>query len=101
MANKRIFIGGLPYSTSDRELEQLFAAYGTVESARIVTDRMTGRSRGFGFVEMSSEEEAAEAIARLNGTEFEGRSLTVNEARPRTNTNRFGPPPRGDRRNRW
>ncbi|HRR57149.1 MAG TPA: RNA-binding protein, partial [Acidobacteriota bacterium] len=58
MSNKRIFVGGLPYSTSDKELEELFSAHGTVESARIVTDRMTGRSRGFGFVEMSNEAEA-------------------------------------------
>jgi len=105
MSNKRIFVGGLPYSTSDRELEELFSAHGTVESARIVTDRMTGRSRGFGFVEMSNEAEANEAIERLNGTQYEGRSLTVNEARPRTSRGTGGGgggrPDRPDRRNRW
>ena len=105
MSNKRIFVGGLPYSTSDKELEELFSAHGTVESARIVTDRMTGRSRGFGFVEMSNEAEANEAIERLNGTQYEGRSLTVNEARPRTSRGTGGGgggrPDRPDRRNRW
>lgn len=102
MSNKRIFVGGLPYSTSDRELEELFSAHGTVESARIVTDRMTGRSRGFGFVEMSNEAEATEAIERLNGTQYEGRSLTVNEARPRTSRGTGGGGGgRPDRRNRW
>jgi RNA recognition motif-containing protein len=97
---RRIFVGGLPYSVSDRQLEELFAAHGGVESARIVTDRMTGRSRGFGFVEMSSDGEAGDAIEKLNGTQFGGRMLTVSEARPR-NENRFGGPPRGERRERW
>jgi len=97
---RRIFVGGLPYSVSDRQLEELFATHGGVESARIVTDRMTGRSRGFGFVEMSSDGEAGEAIEKLNGTQFGGRMLTVSEARPR-NENRFSGPPRGERRERW
>lgn len=83
MNSKKLYVGGLPYSISDRQLEELFAPYGTVESARVITDRMTGRSKGFGFVEMSSQAEAEEAIEKLNQTDLEGRSITVNEARPR------------------
>ena len=81
--NNKLYVGGLPYSVTDTQLEEPFAAHGTVESARVITDRMTGRSRGFGFVEMSSPEEAEEAIQKLNGTDLEGRSLTVNEAKPK------------------
>jgi len=81
--NNKLYVGGLPYSVTDTQLEEIFAAHGTVESARVITDRMTGRSRGFGFVEMSSPEEAEEAIQKLNGTDLEGRSLTVNEAKPK------------------
>lgn len=92
MSNRKLFVGGLPYSVSDNQLEVLFSDHGTVESARVITDRMTGRSRGFGFVEMSSDEEAQEAMQKLNGTEYEGRTLTVNEARPRT-SRPSGPPP--------
>ncbi len=80
--NNKLYVGGLPYSVTEMQLEEVFAAHGTVESARVITDRMTGRSRGFGFVEMSSPEEAEEAIQKLNGTDLEGRSLTVNEAKP-------------------
>ena len=80
--NNKLYVGGLPYSVTETQLEEVFAAHGTVESARVITDRMTGRSRGFGFVEMSSPEEAGEAIQKLNGTDLEGRSLTVNEAKP-------------------
>ena len=80
--NNKLYVGGLPYSVTETQLEEIFAAHGTVESARVITDRMTGRSRGFGFVEMSSPEEAEEAIQKLNGTDLEGRSLTVNEAKP-------------------
>ena len=83
MDSKKLYAGGLPYSISDGQLEELFAAHGTVESARVITDRMTGRSKGFGFVEMSSQSEAEAAIEALNGTDLEGRSLTVNEAKPR------------------
>jgi RNA recognition motif-containing protein len=101
MSNRRLFVGGLPYSVSDQQLEELFAAHGTVESARIVTDRMTGRSRGFGFVEMASEEEAEAAKEKLNGTDYEGRSLTVNEARPRMDRSGGPPPPRREGRDRW
>ncbi len=83
MNGRKLYVGGLPYSVSDRQLEELFAAHGTVESARVIIDRMTGRSKGFGFVEMSSQAEAQAAIDSVNGTDLEGRSLTVNEARPR------------------
>jgi RNA recognition motif-containing protein len=85
MNSKKLYVGGLPYSISDTQLEELFSAHGTVESARVITDRMTGRSRGFGFVEMSSQNEAEAAIAELNGSLLEGRTLTVNEARQKTN----------------
>ncbi len=83
--NKKLYVGGLPYSVTEDKLQEIFSAHGTVESARVITDRFTGRSRGFGFVEMSSEEEAQKAIDSLNGTDLEGRSLTVNEARPQEN----------------
>jgi RNA recognition motif-containing protein len=78
-----IYVGNLSFDTTERELETAFAAYGTVSSARVATDRDTGRNRGFGFVEMSNQAEAQAAIAALNGSELQGRSLTVNEARPR------------------
>jgi RNA recognition motif-containing protein len=78
----KIYVGGMPYSTTDAELNELFATHGTVESAKVVTDKFTGQSRGFGFVEMSSAEEAQKAINALNGTQLGGRTLTVNEARP-------------------
>ncbi len=82
MSNKKLYVGGLPYSVTDDRLQEIFTPHGTVESARVITDRMTGRSRGFGFVEMSSQAEAEEATKNLNGTDLEGRSLTVNEAKP-------------------
>ena len=78
----KIYVGGLPYSTTEQQLSDLFAAHGSVASSRIITDKFTGQSRGFGFVEMSSDSEAQAAIAALNGTELGGRPLTVNEARP-------------------
>ncbi|PYT09994.1 MAG: RNA-binding protein [Acidobacteria bacterium] len=80
---KKLYVGNLGYGISDTDLEQLFAAHGTVDSAKVITDRDTGRSKGFGFVEMSNDQEARAAIAALNGKEVEGRALTVNEARPR------------------
>ena len=89
MSNK-IYVGGLSYGTTDKQLEELFATHGTVESARVITDKITGRSRGFGFVEMSTSAEAQRAIQALNGTEFDGRNLTVNEARPQQNRSGFG-----------
>ncbi|SRR5437868_3841192 len=79
----RLYVGNLPYSVSSSELEQMFSPHGTVQSAEVVADRDTGRSKGFGFVEMGSEAEAQAAIAALNGQDNGGRALTVNEARPR------------------
>lgn len=78
----KIYVGGLPYSATDEELSELFAPHGTVQSARVITDKFTGKSRGFGFVEMSSDDEAQKAINALNATQMDGRTLTVNEARP-------------------
>lgn len=80
---KRIYVGNLPFRTTSEDLERLFGAHGTVQSAQVVNDPDTGRSRGFGFVEMASDAEADAAIAALNGTNHEGRALTVNEAKPR------------------
>ena len=80
---KKLYVGNLSYETTNESLEQMFAAYGSVQSAQIVMDRETGRSKGFGFVEMGSDQEAQAAINGLNGKEVGGRSLTVNEARPR------------------
>ena len=79
--SKRIYVGNLPFSTNDQSLKELFGEYGTVESSTVITDRDTGRSRGFGFIEMSAG--ADEAISALNGQSVDGRNLTVNEARPR------------------
>ena|SRR5580698_1962712 len=80
---KKLYVGNLSYDVSNEALEEMFAAFGSVQSAQIVMDRDTGRSKGFGFVEMSSDQEAQAAINGLNGKEAGGRSLTVNEARPR------------------
>ncbi len=79
-----IFVGNLPFSTNSAELEQLFTEYGSVSRAQVITDRDTGRSRGFGFVEMDSEEEAQAAIENLDGHDMDGRQLTVNVARERS-----------------
>ena len=79
---KRLYVGGLPYSSTSDSLKAAFEAAGSVESATIITDKMTGRSKGFGFVEMTNDEDADKAIEMFNGKDFEGRSLTVNEARP-------------------
>ena len=78
----KLYVGGLPYSATEAEVERLFAEHGNVESARVITDKFTGQSRGFGFVEMSSPSEAEAAIAALHSTEMGGRTLTVNEAKP-------------------
>ncbi len=78
----KIYVGNLPFSATSESLNEMFAKFGTVESAKIVMDRDTGRSKGFGFVEMSSADEAAQAIEKLNGQDHGGRSLVVNEARP-------------------
>ncbi len=79
----KIYVGGLPFSATDSQLNDLFAPHGTVASAKVITDQTTGQGRGFGFVEMSTEQEAKTAIAALNGTQMDGRALTVNEAKPR------------------
>src|SRR5881296_774939 len=79
----KLYVGNLAFQTTSQELQELFAQAGTVESANVVEDRDTGRSRGFGFVEMSSKEEGEAAIQQFNGKELNGRTLTVNEARPR------------------
>jgi cold-inducible RNA-binding protein len=80
---KKLYVGNLTYGVGDSDLEQMFAAHGTVQSAQVIMDRDTGRSKGFGFVEMGSDQEAQAAIAALNGKDKDGRALTVNEARPR------------------
>lgn len=83
MTSNKLYVGGLPYSVNDEQLQEVFAAHGTVESARVITDKFTSRSRGFGFVEMSSPEEAEKATTELNGSTMDGRTLIVNEAKPR------------------
>ena len=87
MELKKLFVGSLPYSTNDEELRELFAEVGTVESATVIMERETGRSKGFGFVEMSSAEEAQKAVKELDGREISGRRIVVNEARPREDRN--------------
>jgi RNA recognition motif-containing protein len=103
--SSKLFVGGLPFSTTDGQLEEIFSAHGTVESSRVISDKLTGRSRGFGFVEMASSEEAQKAIAALNGSQLEGRTLTVNEARPQENRSGGGggrnSGGRSGGRNRW
>jgi RNA recognition motif-containing protein len=86
----KLYVGNLSFQTSSQELQDIFAEFGTVESATVVEDRETGRSRGFGFVEMSSQEEGEKAIAELNGQEVGGRELKVNEAKPREDRGRGG-----------
>jgi len=78
----KLYVGGLPYSVTDGRLEEIFAEHGSVQSARVISDKFTGQSRGFGFVEMASAEEAQKAMEALNGTQLDGRTLVVNEARP-------------------
>lgn len=79
---KKLYVGNLPFSATDQILSDTFAQCGTVESAKLIIDRDTGRSKGFGFVEMSTDAEAADAIAKFNGADYEGRAMTVNEAKP-------------------
>jgi RNA recognition motif-containing protein len=103
MGNK-LYVGGLPYSVTEGRLQELFAAHGTVESAKVITDKFTGQSRGFGFVEMGSGTEAQRAIEALNGTQLDGRSLVVNEAKPMERRDGGGGGGRGNRsggRDRW
>ena len=80
--SKRIYVGGLPFSVNDEQLSALFTSHGAVASAKVITDKFSGQSRGFGFVEMTVDAEALAAIEKLNGSDMEGRKLTVNEARP-------------------
>ena len=86
---RKLYVGNLPYSVSEQSLQETFSQVGTVESANLITDRDTGQSKGFGFVEMSSEGEAQRAIQELNGTSIDGRAIKVNEAKPKAS--------RGDR----
>ncbi len=87
---RKIYVGNLSYGTTSSDLEQLFTAHGQVQSAEVISDRATGRSKGFGFVEMGSDEEATAAINALNGVEHDGRNLTVNEAKPKEDRPRGG-----------
>ncbi|MFQ5683705.1 MAG: RNA recognition motif domain-containing protein [Candidatus Binatia bacterium] len=102
MGNK-LYVGGLPYSVTEGQLQEIFAAHGTVESAKVIADKFTGQSRGFGFVEMSTGSEAQKAIDGLNGTQLDGRSLVVNEAKPmvKRDNDRGGRGNRDGGRNRW
>jgi RNA recognition motif-containing protein len=86
----RLYVGGLPYQTNEQDLQDLFAPFGQVVSATVITDRATGRSKGFGFVELSSDQEAHSAIEGLNGTSYGSRTITVNEARERQSSGGSG-----------
>ena len=97
----KLFVGNFAFNTTEDDLRELFQAYGNVESVAVVTDRDTGRSRGFGFVEMSANAEADRAIAELNGRELDGRALNVNEARPKTERSGGGGGGGSRRNNRW
>jgi RNA-binding proteins (RRM domain) len=88
----RLYVGNLSFNSTEADLRELFSQFGTVEDAALVTDRMTGNSRGFAFVTMGSADEANTAADALNGRDFQGRNLTVNEARPREEASKFGPP---------
>ena len=87
---RKLYVGNLPYSTTEQDLEALFAGAGAVESVNVMRDMATGRARGFAFVEMASDEDAAQAITMLNDRDFGGRNLTVNEAKPQTGGGGFG-----------
>lgn len=98
----KLYVGNLPYSVEETKLQEHFAKHGNVVSARIITDKFSGRSKGFGFVEMSSDDEAQKAISALNGTDFEGRNIVVSEARPQEQRSpRPGGGGGGQRQNRW
>jgi RNA recognition motif-containing protein len=101
---KKLYVGNLPFSANDESLNEIFAQAGSVQSAKIIMDRDTGRSKGFGFVEMASDQEAADAIQRFNGADYGGRNMTVAEARPMTpreDRGGFGGGRGGGRSNRW
>lgn len=98
----KLYVGGLPYSVDEGRLQEIFSAHGSVESSKVISDKFTGQSRGFGFVEMSSGSEAKKAIDSLNGTQLDGRTLTVNEAKPmERRDNSGGGGNRDGGRNRW
>ena len=97
----KLYVGGLPYSVTDSRLQEIFSAHGSVESARVISDKFTGQSRGFGFVEMSSGGEAQTAIQSLNGTQLDGRTLVVNEAKPMAPRDGGGRGGRDGGRERW
>lgn len=99
MASK-LYVGGLPYSVTETQLQELFSQHGEVRSAKVITDKFTGRSRGFGFVELGSEEEGRKAMEALNGTQLEGRTLIVNEAKEQGDRREPGGGGGGGR-NRW
>ncbi|OGD94228.1 hypothetical protein A3C33_02625 [Candidatus Curtissbacteria bacterium RIFCSPHIGHO2_02_FULL_42_58] len=97
---KRLFVGSLPYSATGSQLEELFSKIGKVSSVNLITDKFSGRSKGFAFVEMSTEEEAKEAIAKFNNFEMDGRRIVVNEAKPQEDRNRPGQDRRSFNRSR-
>ena len=97
----KLYVGGLPYSVDEGRLQEIFSAHGSVESSKVISDKFTGQSRGFGFVEMSSGSEAKKAIDSLNGTQLDGRTLTVNEAKPMERRDNGGGGNRDGGRNRW
>ena len=97
----KLYVGNLSFQTSSHDLEEMFAGIGTVESASVVEDRETGRSRGFGFVEMANQEDGERAIAELNGSDQGGRAIKVNEAKPREDRGGRGGGGGGGRQNRW
>lgn len=101
--SSKLYVGGLSYSATEEQLQEIFAVHGTVESVKVIADKFTGKSRGFGFVEMSSGAEAKKAIEALNGTQLDGRALVVNEAKPmeRRDGKGGGRADRRGGRNRW
>ena len=101
MSSMNLYVGNLSYQTTDQELADLFAAYGSVMSAKVITDRYTGQSRGFGFVEMSDRSEGEQAISELDGKSVSGRNIKVNEARPRTDRGGRGGGGGGGNRGGW
>src|SRR5438132_12015353 len=98
---KKLYVGNLPFNATDEALQEIFAQAGSVQSAKIITDRDTGRSKGFGFVEMSTDQEAADAIKKFNGSEYGGRNKTVAEVRTMAPREERGGGHRGGGRNRW
>ena len=98
---KKLYVGSLPYSLSEGQLVELFSQHGAVESGKVISDKYTGQSKGFGFVEMKSDEDAQKATAALNGTELNGRKIVVNEARPMESRERNDGGGRNNRNRRW